>query len=134
MGWQSFIVFYSSKSEILNIMKAMDEYQHINNNYETESELEEVGEILQMICFCKMKKPYVKEQMKGKYAVMFGIGGGRSSCYSFFANRNVKINFFEECNVTRLGKQDDYFVPFEDFKKFPENFMEQLIEKNMVDN
>jgi hypothetical protein len=115
-------------------MKAMDEYQHINFNYQSDSELEEVGEILKMICFCKMKKPYVKEQMKGKYAVMFGIGGGRSYCYSFFGSRNVKINFFEECNVTRLGKQDDYFVHFEDFKKFPENFMEQLIEKNMVDN
>ena len=134
MGWQSFIIFYSSKSEILNIIKAMDEYQDIIYNYKSESELDKVGEQLSMICFSKVKKPYIKPQMKGKYAIMFGIGGGRSSCYSFFTDRDVKINLFEECNVNRLAKHAAYFAPFDEFIKFPENFIEQLIEKNMVDN
>jgi len=43
--------------------------------------------------------------MKGNYAVLFGIGGGRGSCYTFFMERNTKINLFEECNINRFERQ-----------------------------
>ena len=134
MGWQSFVIFYTTKTELNNIIKAMDEYQHIVYNHESISELEQVGEELSMICFAKMKKPYVKEEMKGNYAVLFGIGGGRGSCYAFFMERNTKINLFEECNINRFERQKKWFVPFDEFKKFPENIVEQLVEKKLVDN
>ena len=76
----------------------------------------------------------IKEEMKGKYAVLFGIGGGRGLCYTFFAVRNTKINLFEECNINRFKRQKKWFVPFDEFKKFPENIVEQLVEKKLVDN
>lgn len=134
MGWQSYIVFYSNQEEANKIIQAMDEYQKIVYSHEPDEQKEEVGEELCMICFSKMLKPYIKPHLAGNFAVMFGVGGGRYSCYNFFVKRQIKITFFEPRMFDRLVKSDNWLIPFKgDYKEFPNNFMEKLIEKNLVE-
>lgn len=130
MGWQSYVIFYTNKTEVENIIKTINEYQQIvHSNVDNN----DVGEELQHICFSKMIKPYAK-RFKGTYAVMFGIGGGRSECQSFFFKKGIMIHYFVPGLLKRLDKQDYWFKPFDNnFMKFPDNFCEKLLENDLLE-
>lgn len=128
MSWQSYIVQYTDKVTVKKIMDAMDEYQHLCYSYTGSSE-PEVEEELTLIVSSTMKQP----DEKGKYAVMFGISGGRHLCYNFFIKRGIRIEFYKRWMDETVDKKSD-FTPFDEkFLKFPENFIEQLVDKKLVD-
>ncbi len=128
MGWQSYLALYTSKDELKVILDAINNYQKIwFGEIITD---EEIGEDIQGICFARVTNV---RKLKDKYAVLFGIGGGRGYCAQFFGRRGIFLNCFES-DLLKCLENKELWLKYEaktensNFKYFDEEFINKLDE------
>lgn len=133
MGWQSYFLTYTCKEELENIFQVINDYQKIW--FGDSKSNEEIGEEIVAICFCRVTK---SKKIKDKYVLLFGIGGGRSYCESFFEKRGLELHYFEQSILKSVEQKDLWYrynssYQFDNkFSYFTDEFIEKLLKKNYV--